>query len=64
MSTITKRYRIDGADEFTMEYREQSSGMWKIVAVTCPPDPYGKGAAKHHRYAVRDLDAIEAGSGS
>ncbi|MBI2806067.1 MAG: hypothetical protein HYX68_13890 [Planctomycetes bacterium] len=49
MATVTKRYRIDGADEYTIEYRPVGSYL-KIVAVGCPGDPYGNDSQTHHRY--------------
>ena len=33
MASVTKRYRIDGVDEYTIEYRDQPNGTIKIVAV-------------------------------
>jgi hypothetical protein len=51
MSTITKRYRIDGVDDYTIEYRLQSNGTYAIVATSCPPDPYDGGPSVHHRYS-------------
>ena len=49
MSSVTKRYRIDGADEYTIEYRWLAS-FYKIFAVSCPSDPHGNGPGTHHRY--------------
>lgn len=53
--SITKRYRIDGRDDYTIEYRPQSNGTYKIFATTCPADPYGKGPHTHHRYASGEI---------
>jgi hypothetical protein len=50
MSTIRKRYRIDGIDEYTIEYRQQPNGTFKIFAMECPYDPFGNSASVHHRY--------------
>ena len=50
MASATKRYRVDGRDDYTIEYREQSNGTIKIVAVECPDDPHGNGPSTHHRY--------------
>lgn len=50
MSTVTKRFRIDGIDDYTMEFRLQPGGFFKLFAPSCPPDPHGGGASTHHRY--------------
>ncbi len=50
MSNVTKRYRIDGLDEYTIEYRWQSAGYYKIFATLCPDDPHGGAPSTHHRY--------------
>ncbi len=50
MSTIRKRYRIDGFDEYTIEFRQQANGTFKIFAVECPDDPFGNSVSAHHRY--------------
>ena len=50
MASATKRYRIDGVDDYTIDYRWQSVGYYKIFAVACPTDPYGNGPTTHHRY--------------
>jgi hypothetical protein len=54
MSTV-KRYRVDERDEYTIEYRSQSNGTYKIFATSCPPDPYGNGPSVHHRYQSGEI---------
>lgn len=49
MATVTKHFRVDGRDDYTIEFRE-SSGKLKIFAVDCPDDPHGNGPSTHHRY--------------
>ena len=55
MSSVTKRYRIDGTDEYTIEYRWQSAGFYKIFAPSCPDDPLGSGPGTHHRYESGEI---------
>ncbi len=50
MSTIQKQYRVDGTDDYTIEYRPQSNGTYKIVATQCPDNIHGQGPTTHHRY--------------
>src|SRR6266851_2504713 len=55
MVTVTKRYRIDGVDEYTIEYQQQSNGRFKIFAPSCPSDPNGNGPGTHHRYESGEI---------
>ena len=59
MASVTKRYRVDGSDEYTMEFRPQSNGTYKIFAPSCPSDPYGNGAKIHHRYSDGEICVAE-----
>ena len=58
MSVTTKRYRIDGEDEYTIEYQRQSDGTYKIFAPACPPDPHGEGPSVHHRYSSGEICVV------
>ena len=55
MISVTKRYRIDGIDEYTIEYCWQAAGHFKIFAPSCPSDPNGKGPSTHHRYESGEI---------
>jgi hypothetical protein len=50
MSSLTKRYRVDGTDEYTIEYRRESDGTYALYCHEHPRDPFGKGASTHHLY--------------
>ena len=59
MTTTSKRYRVDGANEYAIDYRQQSNGTFKIVATDCPSDSHGKGPETHHRYASGEICVAE-----
>lgn len=59
MSTIKKRYRVDGQDEYAIELRPQSNGTFKVFATACPEDVHGEGPTTHHRYSTGEICVTE-----
>lgn len=55
MASVTKRYRIDGRDEYTIEYQQQPNGNFKLFAPSCPSDPHRAGPSTHHRYESGEI---------
>lgn len=47
---MRKAFRVDGRHDFVFDLEPQANGTIKVLAPICPPDPYGKSAATHHRY--------------
>lgn len=52
---MRKAYRVDGLYDFVIDLKPQPDGTIKIFAPIAPPDPHGKGADTHHRYASGEV---------
>ena len=53
--TVRKEYRVDGRDNYAVDYVPQSDGTYKIHCTYHPPDPHGKGASETHLFTSGDI---------
>ena len=52
---MRKAFRVDRKHDFVIDLNKQPDGTIKIYAPIAPPDPHGKGASAHHRYANGEI---------
>lgn len=43
-------YRVNGVDLYSIEFRPQPNGTFKIFVPMHPPDPHRKNSHEHHLY--------------
>ncbi len=56
MSTITKYYRqTTYGDRYTIEYRLQTDGTYKLACLEHPTNPYSTDVTKCHLYPSREI---------
>ncbi len=52
---MIKEYRINGSDEYQIDYRPQGDGTIKLFAPIHPPDPYGGAVTDNHLYPSGEI---------
>ncbi len=57
---MTKNYVVDGTHRFTIDFRLQSNGTYKLFALEHPDNPYGGSVQDHHLYSSGEI-CITAG---
>jgi hypothetical protein len=60
--SLTKSYRVDGRDDYTIEFVPQGDGTYKLYARRHPSDPWGKSSNEHHLFADKNI-CVSAGKG-
>lgn len=58
--SVRKEYRVDGRDNYAIDYVPQSNGTYKLYASYHPPDPHGKGTHETHLYSSGEI-CVSAG---
>lgn len=49
--SITKNYRVDGRDDYTVSYTQQRDGTYKIHCSRHPPNPQSRRVDDCHLYS-------------
>jgi hypothetical protein len=58
---MLKRYRVNGSDDYTIDYRAQADGTYKMFAVDHPSNPCGGCVSDHHLYSSGEI-CVSAGN--
>ena len=52
---MKKDYRVNGRDNYQIDYRPQSDGTIKMFAPTHPTDPHGGSVHENHLYPTGEV---------
>ncbi len=58
---MIKHYLVNKRDRYTIEFRPQRGGTFKLFALSHPADPYPKGADENHLSSSGEI-CVSAGS--
>ena len=45
---MIKNFRVNGRDDYQLDFRDQPDGTIKLFGLIHPPDPHGKSSVEHH----------------
>lgn len=57
--SVTKRFRVDGWADFTLEFRRGADGTYSIWCLDHPTNAHGGGVSDHHLYSDRHVCIAE-----
>ena len=52
---MIKHYMVDKRDRYTIEFRPQRGGTFKLFALSHPADTYSNGVGTHHLYPSGEI---------
>jgi hypothetical protein len=52
---MTKSYVVDGKYRFTIDFRSQSDGTYKLFALEYPENPHSGSVQSHHLYSSGEI---------